>query len=176
MQSTRLCTVDGCSASVRCLSLCESHYKKSRYTPTTSARVCAECDESFVARNARRAICYEAECARKLRNRKARDQAWSQKYRQRHGRPPGTVAADRRRDALLRGATVGERFTNLQVFERDHWVCGICGGGVDSGLKYPDPMSPSLDHVVPISKGGAHSFSNVQCSHLICNVKLGAAV
>lgn len=31
-------------------------------------------------------------------------------------------------------------------------------------------MSASLDHVVPMSKGGGHTYANTQCSHLKCNV------
>lgn len=60
-------------------------------------------------------------------------------------------------------------FTNLEIFERDEWKCGICGGRVDKDLKWPDPMSPSLDHIVPLSKDGTHTKANVQCSHLRCN-------
>jgi len=41
---------------------------------------------------------------------------------------------------------------------------------VDPSLKYPDPMSVSLDHIVPVSLGGMHAMSNVQCSHLFCNL------
>jgi 5-methylcytosine-specific restriction endonuclease McrA len=30
-------------------------------------------------------------------------------------------------------------------------------------------MSASLDHIVPVSLGGAHVPGNVQLAHLICN-------
>lgn len=60
-----------------------------------------------------------------------------------------------------------------KVFERDKWRCGICGGPVDQTLKYPDPLYASLDHIVPMSCGGAHSYANTQCSHLKCNVDKG---
>lgn len=56
------------------------------------------------------------------------------------------------------------------VFERDEYICGLCHLPVDRNLKYPDPMSKSLDHIVPISRGGSHTYDNVQCSHLYCNV------
>lgn len=62
-----------------------------------------------------------------------------------------------------------ESFRNVDVFERDGWVCGICGGDVDRDLVWPDHMSASLDHIVPVSKGGTHTLDNVQCSHFICN-------
>jgi hypothetical protein len=63
-----------------------------------------------------------------------------------------------------------ETVIRSRVFERDAWTCGICDTPVDSGLKYPDPMSVSLDHVVPMCAGGTHTYDNVQCSHLYCNV------
>ncbi|WP_423797180.1 HNH endonuclease [Mycobacteroides abscessus] len=35
-------------------------------------------------------------------------------------------------------------------------------------------MSASLDHVVPMSLGGDHLSTNVQCAHLKCNMDKGA--
>jgi 5-methylcytosine-specific restriction endonuclease McrA len=72
------------------------------------------------------------------------------------------------RRALLRNATV-ERFRDVEIFERDGWICGICGDPVDPELRAPDPMSKSLDHIYPLARGGAHSRANVQLAHLRCN-------
>jgi 5-methylcytosine-specific restriction endonuclease McrA len=55
------------------------------------------------------------------------------------------------------------------VGERDGWRCGICRKRVDWTLVYPDRMSPSLDHVVPLSEGGEHTYANTRIAHLICN-------
>ena len=35
-------------------------------------------------------------------------------------------------------------------------------------------MSVSLDHVVPLSRGGSHTLGNVRCAHLICNIRKGS--
>jgi hypothetical protein len=57
-----------------------------------------------------------------------------------------------------------------KVFERDEWTCGICNEPVDRLVTYPNPMSVSLDHIMPMCAGGTHTYDNVQCSHLHCNV------
>ncbi len=41
-------------------------------------------------------------------------------------------------------------------------------------LSWPNPASFSVDHVTPISLGGPDLRSNVQASHLGCNLKKGA--
>lgn len=49
-------------------------------------------------------------------------------------------------------------------------VCGICGRPVDFSLKYPHPLSPCIDHIIPIAKGGHPSdLSNLQLAHWTCN-------
>jgi len=53
---------------------------------------------------------------------------------------------------------------------RDRGICRLCGNPVDSRLRWPDPASPTLDHIQPVAKGGAkHDPSNQQLAHLRCN-------
>ena len=69
-----------------------------------------------------------------------------------------------------------ERVDPHVVFDRDEWTCKICGDPIDQGLEYPDPGYPSIDHIVPLVRGGVHTYENVQASHLRCNLKKGARV
>ena len=49
-------------------------------------------------------------------------------------------------------------------------VCGICGKPVDKSLKYPHPLSPTVDHIIPLAKGGHPSdLTNLQLAHFCCN-------
>jgi 5-methylcytosine-specific restriction endonuclease McrA len=36
-------------------------------------------------------------------------------------------------------------------------------------LKWPHPRAATLDHIVPMSCGGGHTYANTQCSHWQCN-------
>jgi 5-methylcytosine-specific restriction endonuclease McrA len=55
------------------------------------------------------------------------------------------------------------------IYQRDNWVCQICGKRVNPNNKYPHPLSPSLDHIIPLSIGGTHEPRNVQLAHFRCN-------
>jgi 5-methylcytosine-specific restriction endonuclease McrA len=68
--------------------------------------------------------------------------------------------------ARKRGAHV-EHVEPLVVLERDDGVCGICGEDVD-------PTFFDIDHVIPLARGGEHSYRNVQVAHRRCNARKGA--
>lgn len=49
-------------------------------------------------------------------------------------------------------------------------TCGICGKPVDFGLRYPHPLSPCIDHIIPVVRGGHPSDrDNMQLAHWACN-------
>lgn len=67
---------------------------------------------------------------------------------------------------------------NLErLFRRDEGKCWICGGQCDfndksisrSGHEYSGATYPTIDHVVPVSRGGLHSWENVRLAHWKCN-------
>jgi len=64
-----------------------------------------------------------------------------------------------------------ETVTRAAIYERDGWICMLCGDPIDRNRTYPDLMSASLDHVVSVSTGGTNAAENLQASHLICNLK-----
>lgn len=76
------------------------------------------------------------------------------------------------------GAEYEDGITLKRVMKRDGGICKLCGKPVDItdrngkgiGNKYP-----TVDHIIPISKGGSHTWQNVQLTHMICNARKYAA-
>jgi 5-methylcytosine-specific restriction endonuclease McrA len=56
-----------------------------------------------------------------------------------------------------------------QVASRDRWVCQLCGKRVRVQSVYH--KQATLDHIIPISRGGRHSYQNCQLAHFDCNSK-----
>lgn len=69
-----------------------------------------------------------------------------------------------------------EPYTRAEVYKRDDGVCQVCRKPVDWHLAYPDLLSLSVDHRVPISRGGSDTLANVQLTHLRCNLKKGTKI
>lgn len=59
----------------------------------------------------------------------------------------------------------------IHIFTRDHWVCQLCGLPTDQSVVVPHPSAPTIDHVIPIVRGGAHTADNLQTAHFICNTR-----
>ena len=58
------------------------------------------------------------------------------------------------------------RADRIATFERDGWACIACGA----------TESLSIDHVIPLAKGGANDASNYATLCRPCNSKKGASV
>lgn len=84
--------------------------------------------------------------------------------------PEPHIERQHRRRALIAGSAVGPVDLNAL------WTgeCGLCGDPLDREVRHPDPMSKSLDHIIPLSRGGGHVQGNLQWTHLVCNVSKGA--
>lgn len=58
---------------------------------------------------------------------------------------------------------------NKKIILATQSICGICGQPIDKSLKYPDPMSPTVDHIIPCNRGGSDDLDNLQLAHRKCN-------
>ena len=71
--------------------------------------------------------------------------------------------------ARMRRARV-EPVDPFKVFERDGWRCHLCGCKTPKEKRGTyHPKAPELDHIVPLSKGGEHSYRNTACACRACN-------
>lgn len=144
------------------LATCQECRRARRLAALAEVRVwktidCETCSVQFVARITRRFCSRTCQPGVKRRN-----AAWGSE-----------------KDPRSRAAVYGVEYRPIRrstVFERDAWTCGICSGPVDQSLTFPHPMSPSIDHIMPMSLGGGHVLSNVQCAHLSCNIAKGVTV
>lgn len=162
-----------------------------------NSRPCPQCGTPMT--NPRRIQCGADACRRRViadrmrewqRDYQSRNGAWYRsnypdsqqaatvRRRLRHGHwralyPERAATYDARRRALVAQARTAEVFAPRDVHTRDNWTCKLCLLPIDPKVAWPDPMSPSVDHVIPLSRGGAHAMHNVQSAHLGCNSSKG---
>jgi len=69
---------------------------------------------------------------------------------------------------------VDKDITLEALYRRDSGVCRLCGKKCDWNDKTNEsvgPTYPSIDHIIPVSRGGLHAWNNVQLAHFECNWK-----
>lgn len=91
-------------------------------------------------------------------------------------RKANNATHEHRRRARIEAAMVDRDITVDGLYKRDGGICHLCGDRcnyddfvVVDGTKICGDWYPSIDHVIPLSKGGEHSWSNVKLAHRICN-------
>lgn len=64
-----------------------------------------------------------------------------------------------------------------RLFKRDGGICYLCGrmcewddGAERDGTFIAGDCYPSVDHVIPVSKGGTHTWDNIKLAHRSCNL------
>lgn len=86
--------------------------------------------------------------------------------------PGSRLRSDAKRRAAMR--IEAETFAPEEIFERDGWRCQIPGCSqrsrrIRQDKTFPHPLSPSIDHIIPVSEGGHHLRTNVRAAHFGCN-------
>lgn len=72
-----------------------------------------------------------------------------------------------KRRARKMGAPVVEKIYRKKVYARDGGVCYLC-------LRPVAFKDMNLEHVIPLCRGGEHSYANVKTAHGPCNSKKGS--
>lgn len=148
-----------------------SSYQLERERKLDKSYFCKECGEEYTPRQyvldaglrtySNPGYC-SAECRRKGNNRIIHQSHKAHKIGENH-----------RRRARKYGCDYDSTVTLPKLIERNGLQCAICGKLCDQNdhgwTKYMGPMSPTIDHIIPMSKGGGHTWDNVQVAHAICN-------
>ena len=106
-------------------------------------RLCQECGIEFYPRNSRQVCCCK-DCQNKRANR----------------------MKDKR---IYQNGTPDRSISLTRLYLRDMGVCALCGRHIDFDGDSNGAYYPSIDHIVPLSKGGVHSWDNVQLACRKCN-------
>ena len=86
---------------------------------------------------------------------------------------PDQIRRYARERAALKRSVLVESFDESEIFDRDGWICQLCSEPVDPSEGPRSSRSKSLDHIVPLTKGGLHTRENSQLAHLGCNSAKG---
>jgi 5-methylcytosine-specific restriction endonuclease McrA len=84
-----------------------------------------------------------------------------------------------RRKAMKRGApnNPSHKILRMAVYLRDAGRCQICGRPLNPDVRGvtqdDDPDRMTMDHVIPVSKGGTHTYDNVRAACYECNSEKG---
>lgn len=108
---------------------------------------CVVCNTSFITRHV------DITCSDECQDERARDIKHS---------------AEQRRRARERKAFVAN-VNRKQIFKRDGHRCHICKAMTNPKAKVPNPKAPTIDHIIPLAKGGTHEPSNVATACFMCN-------
>jgi len=153
----------------------QSHHKNGRIPP----RRCKTCSTVFYHRT-EKTFCSD-ECKTRAWSRTCKD--CGVQFTQKRN-CSGKCKACRRRDKnrassvrlrVRRGkvAIAVVRISVHDCWERDGGKCQICLKRIDLSVKWPHRNSMSVDHIVPLSKGGTDEAANVRAAHLGCNSRRG---
>lgn len=113
---------------------------------------CRTCGVLFIGKFAN-SMCNE--CVRKsvraVKNRMRREYATHMSRARKHG-------------------VVCEKVRRSVVYKRDNYACYACGCSVVDCKEYR-PDQATLDHVIPMAKGGPHTYANVKTMCMRCNTR-----
>lgn len=115
-----------------------------------------------------RRTCAHAPCGREFRTVWGNTDYCSTKCRER-------AAAVRKRPKRRGRHQMRKRITRANVFERDEWMCQLCGEEIERGLVWPagGERAGVLDHIVPHGHGGERKPWNLRAAHELCNRERG---
>lgn len=147
------------------LSIEKASLRHDRYLREHPFKVCIYCEELFIPKKQVGNFYCSVQCGRHYRM-----ERYIEKHGKRYKSPAQLVDNRGIEHRARRFGVIFEKVNPIVVFERDGWICQIC--------KIPTPKelrgehcnnAPELDHVVPLSRKGPHTYANTQCLCRQCN-------
>lgn len=167
---------------------CSKECATESYKRSNSKRECVYCKKYFRPSNHRK--CCSNECKRKKENldRKKRWRLrkckycglWKHTVRRKYcskecGRRGVNLSKELRKNERLKIARRNGQFdADIDIYkliERDGGHCYLCGDDILFTCHFNDPKYPTIEHVMPIAKGGTHSWDNVKVACRECNTR-----
>ena len=65
-----------------------------------------------------------------------------------------------------------QKLDRFKIYHKARYRCYICDVRVEVTPKLVDNQA-SLDHIIPLSKGGDHTYENTRCCCRKCNLEKG---
>lgn len=186
-----LCAVHGCEKNRTHALHCRTHYNFAKKygdplyePPVPTSKKCNGCNErlpleAFDRRKNRGEMSFLSRCKPCMRKKNLEKQQADREAYNAYQRKWASENRDKRsaiesaQKARRRGVAT-QRVSRIDIFERDGWICQMCFEPVDKAIKFPHPMSATWDHIIPVSKGGAHSPENLRLAHWHENKAKGA--
>lgn len=81
------------------------------------------------------------------------------------------LVSPNRKQIAIKNGKYEKGISIKKLIERDGNKCYLCGREVSYSNSTIDPLYPNIEHVMPISRGGTHSWDNVKVSCRHCNIR-----
>lgn len=119
---------------------------------------CQICGTSMLTKHSSRRYCSNR-CAAKA------------SYERRRNTPEfwAAHAEHTRRRRARKKTDVVEKFTAVEIFIRDRYRCHLCGKKCRTSAVVPARFAPTIDHLIPLARGGEHTRANVATACFHCN-------
>lgn len=136
-----------------CSTDCLNKHKEQLESERNKERICEECGSSFTMKGSKRKSYCSEQCCKRNQNRR------------------------KELKNKFKNAKIDYSISLKKLYERDNGVCYICGemcdwedyGVRDCGTIICGDRYPSIEHIVPASRGGSHTWDNVALAHRHCN-------
>lgn len=130
--------------------------KEQAYAERLVSKNCVWCSRVFTTDIANKLTCSN-ECRRKRTNK---------------------IKSDRDSNRLNKSNLVDRDISVVRLYKRDKGICYLCGEqcnpndyNTTGGHFTSGPTYPSIDHIIPLARGGMHAWDNVRLAHHLCNAK-----